>query len=59
MKLAKEDVSHLIEVLQAATIKKISWDEVYELAFLLTNLKTKIVEGSDLLKVKDFKKNKE
>ena len=56
MKLAKEDVSHLIEVLQAATVKKISWDEVYELAFLLTNLKTKIVEGSDLLKVKDFKK---
>jgi hypothetical protein len=56
MKLAKEDVNHLIEVLQAATIKKISWDEVYELAFLLTNLKTKIVEGSDLLKVKDFKK---
>ena len=59
MKLAKEDVSHLIEVLQAATVKKISWDEVYELAFLLTNLKTKIVEGSDLLKVRDFKKNKE
>jgi len=56
MKLAKEDVSHLIEVLQAATVKKISWDEVYELAFLLTNLKTKIVEGSDLLKVRDFKK---
>jgi len=56
MKLAKEDVSHLIEVLQAATIKKISWDEVYELAFLLTNLKTKVTENSELLKVRDFKK---
>jgi hypothetical protein len=59
MKLAREDVSHLIEVLDAAVNKGINWDEAYELAFLLTNLKTKIVEGSDLLKVRDFKKNKE
>jgi hypothetical protein len=56
MKLAREDVSHLIEVLEAAVNKGINWDEAYELAFLLTNLKTKIVEGSDLLKVRDFKK---
>lgn len=56
MKLAREDVSHLIEVLEAAVNKGINWDEAYELAFLLTNLKTKVTEGTELLKVKDFKK---
>lgn len=56
MKLAREDVSHLIEVLDAAATKGINWDEAYELAFLLTNLKTKVTEGSELLKVRDFKK---
>jgi hypothetical protein len=56
MKLAREDVSHLIEVLEAAVTKGINWDETYELAFLLTNLKTKVVSGTELLKVKDFKK---
>ena len=56
MKLAKEDVSHLIEVLEAAVNKGINWDEAYELAFLLTNLKTKVVSGTELLKVREFKK---
>lgn len=56
MKLAREDVSHLIEVLEAAVNKGINWDEAYELAFLLTNLKTKVTEGTELLKVRDFKK---
>jgi len=56
MKLAKEDVSHLIEVLDAAVNKGINWDEAYELAFLLTNLKAKVTENSKLLKVRDFKK---
>ena len=56
MKLAREDVSHLIEVLEAAVTKGINWDETYELAFLLTNLKTKVIEGTELLKVRDFKK---
>ena len=56
MKLAREDVSHLIEVLEVAVTKGINWDETYELAFLLTNLKTKVVSGTELLKVKDFKK---
>ena len=56
MKLAREDVSHLIEVLEAAVNKGINWDEAYELAFLLTNLKTKVVSVTELLKVRDFKK---
>jgi hypothetical protein len=56
MKLAREDVSHLIEVLEAAVTKGINWDETYELAFLLTNLKTKVVSGTELLKVKILKK---
>ena len=56
MKLAREDVSHLIEVLEAAVTKGINWDDAYELAFLLTNLKTKVVSGTELLKVRDFKK---
>ena len=56
MKLAREDVSHLIEVLEAAVNKGINWDEAYELAFLLTNLKTKVTKGTELLKVRDFKK---
>ena len=56
MKLAREDVSHLIEVLEVAVTKGINWDETYELAFLLTNLKTKVVSGTELLKVRDFKK---
>ena len=56
MKLAREDVSHLIEVLEAAVTKGINWDDAYELAFLLTNLKTKVTEGTELLKVRDFKK---
>ena len=56
MKLAREDVSHLIEVLEAAVNKGINWDEAYELAFLLTNLKAKVVSGTELLKVRDFKK---
>ena len=56
MKLAKEDVSHLIEVLEAAVTKGINWDDAYELAFLLTNLKTKVVSVTELLKVRDFKK---
>ena len=56
MKLAREDVSHLIEVLEAAVNKGINWDEAYELAFLLTNLKTKVVSGTELLKVREFKK---
>ena len=56
MKLAKEDVSHLIEVLESAVTKGINCDEAYELAFLLTNLKTKVVSGTELLKVREFKK---
>ena len=56
MKLAREDVSHLIEVLEAAVNKGINWDEAYELAFLLTNLKAKVVSGTELLKVREFKK---
>ena len=56
MKLAREDVSHLIEVLEAAVNKGINWDEAYELAFLLTNLKAKVVSGTELLKIRDFKK---
>ena len=56
MKLAREDVSHLIEVLEVAVTKGINWDETYELAFLLTNLKTKVTKGTELLKVRDFKK---
>ena len=56
MKLAREDVSHLIEVLEAAVNKGINWDEAYELAFLLTNLKTKVTKGTELLKVREFKK---
>ena len=56
MKLAREDVSHLIEVLEAAVTKGINWDDAYELAFMLNALKTKIVKGTELLKVRDFKK---
>lgn len=56
MKLAKEDVSYLIEVLEAAVTKGINWDDAYELAFLLTNLKAKVVSGTELLKVREFKK---
>ena len=56
MKLAREDDSHLIEVLEAAVTKGINWDDAYELAFLLTNLKTKVVSGTELLKVREFKK---
>ena len=56
MKVAREDVSHLIEVLEAAVNKGINWDEAYELAFLLTNLKAKVVSGTELLKVREFKK---
>ena len=44
MKLAREDVSHLIEVLEAAVTKGINWDDAYELAFMLNALKTKIVK---------------
>ena len=56
MKLAREDVSYLIEVLEAAVNKGINWDEAYELAFLLNALKTKVTKGTELLKVRDFKK---
>ena len=56
MKLAREDVSHLIEVLEAAVNKGINWDEAYELAFLLNALKAKVTKGTELLKVRDFKK---
>ena len=56
MKLAREDVSHLIEVLEAAVTKGINWDDAYELAFLLNALKTKVVKGTELLKVREFKK---